>query len=254
MDIRSHARPRGREFRAGGPPRPARPPQWATSLHQRMRPRCPQFWPRPSCGHANNICLETGLSRRERRLHPRDRGSHQGIRRLRGGERGLPAGGTRHHPRPDRTERRRQDHLLQPAHQVPEPDARAHPLQRPRHHAAGAGRRRAPRTGALVPDLRRVPAPDGAGECPRRPAAQARRLVRFLALEARPRRLQRARAGADRRMSAWRRSRTRPRSSCPTAASARSRSPPRWRSIPRCCCSTSRWPAWGTRTSTASPR
>ena len=64
----------------------------------------------------------------------------------------------RHHPCPDRPQRRRQDHLLQPADQVPQPDARAHHLQRPRHHRHAAGRRRAARAGALVPDLRRVPA------------------------------------------------------------------------------------------------
>ena len=33
-------------------------------------------------------------------------------------------------------ERRRQDHLLQPAHQVPQADARPHPLSGPRHHGA----------------------------------------------------------------------------------------------------------------------
>ena len=39
-------------------------------------------------------------------------------------------------PRPDRAERRRQDHGLQPAHQIPAADARPHRLQRPRHHRA----------------------------------------------------------------------------------------------------------------------
>ena len=46
-----------------------------------------------------------------------------------------------------------------------------------------------------------------------------------------------------------RRARTSWRAISPTAASACWRSRPRWRSIRRCCCSTSRWPAWGTRTS-----
>src|SRR4051812_49792141 len=41
------------------------------------------------------------------------------------------------------------------------------------------------------------------------------------------------------------------RSSSPTAASAPWRSPPRSPSTPRCCSSTSQWPAWATRTSTA---
>ena len=40
----------------------------------------------------------------------------------------------------------------------------------------------------------------------------------------------------------------------PTAASARWRSRRPWRSIRRCCCSTSRWRAWATRTSIASRR
>ena len=40
----------------------------------------------------------------------------------------------------------------------------------------------------------------------------------------------------------------------PTAASARSSSPPRSPSSPSCCCSTNRWRAWATRTSTASQR
>ena len=134
------------------------------------------------------------------------------------------------------------------------PTPRPHRLQGARHHRAGARRRGAARAGALVPDLRGVPAPDRARERAHRAAAQARRLVRFLALEARARRLQRARAGADRRRRACRLRARRRRSSCPTAASARSRSRPRSRSIPKCCCSTSRWRAWGTRTSSASAR
>ena len=51
-----------------------------------------------------------------------------------------------------------------------------------RHHRARAGRRRAARAGALVPDFGGVPASDRAGERAHRAAAQARRLVRFLAL------------------------------------------------------------------------
>ena len=62
------------------------------------------------------------------------------------------------------------------------------------------------------------------------------------------------RAGADRRRRPVGVRAMSPRSNCPMAASARSRSRPRSRSIPRCCCSTSRPPAWATRTSTASPR
>ena len=57
-------------------------------------------------------------------------------------------------------------------------------LQRPRHHRDEAGRHRPARPRALLPDLGRVPAPDGARERPHRAAAQARRLVRLLALRA----------------------------------------------------------------------
>ena len=45
------------------------------------------------------------------------------------------------HPRADRPQRRRQDHLLQPPHPLPDPDPRAHPLQRARHHRLAALRR-----------------------------------------------------------------------------------------------------------------
>ena len=64
---------------------------------------------------------------------------------------------------------------------------------------------------------------------------------------------QRARAGAARCRSASPTGPIRSRSSSPMAASARWRSPRRWRSTPRCCCSTNRWRASASRTSTASP-
>ena len=66
-------------------------------------------------------------------------------------------------------------------------------LQGPRHHPTGGRRCRAPRPGALVPDLGGVPASHRAGERAHRVAAQARRLVRFLALRERARHLQRPR-------------------------------------------------------------
>ena len=82
----------------------------------------------------------------------------------------------------------------------------------------------------------------------------ARRLVRLLALAQRARTASTtARVGADRRCRPVGLRRSCRRSNCPMAASARSRSRPRSRSIRRCCCSTSRPPAWATRTSTASP-
>ena len=163
--------------------------------------------------------------------------------------------GARHHPRADRPERRRQDHLLQPAHEVPQPDARAILYKGrdiSRLQPADVARLG---SGALVPDLGGVPASHGAGERPHRAAAaQARRFVRFLALRGVLRRLD---AEALELVDAGRPRGVRPahrRWSCPMAASARSRSRRRWRSIPRCCCSTSRWRAWATRTSSASRR
>ena len=99
--------------------------------------------------------------------------------------------------------------------------------------AREAGADRAPRHHPLVPDFGRVPAPDGAGERARRPAAQARHLVPLLAARASLRTLDAQRAAicstevdlrdfadaADGRPAA-------------TAASARWRSPPRWRWSP----------------------
>ena len=74
-----------------------------------------------------------------------------------------------------------------------QPTRGPHPLQGPRHHRDAAGRCRAARAGALVPDLGGVPASDGAGERAHRAAAPARRLVRFLALANGARRSQRPR-------------------------------------------------------------
>ena len=58
-------------------------------------------------------------------------------------------------------------------------------LQGPRHHRDAPGRRRAARSGALVPDFGGVSASDRARERARRAAAQARRQFRLLALEER---------------------------------------------------------------------
>ena len=76
-------------------------------------------------------------------------------------ERRRPRRRARHHPRADRPERRRQDHLLQPAHQVPAADRGQHHLQRARHHRAcrPADIARLGH-GALVPDLGGFPAAD----------------------------------------------------------------------------------------------
>ena len=170
-------------------------------------------------------------------------------------QRRQPAGRARHHPCADRAERRRQDHLLQPADQVPAADPGPHHLQGPRHHArcrrprwrgsAWCARSRSRRCFRISPCWRTC-----ASRCSASAAARSTSGARSRVLE----RVQRARAGADRRCRAVRLCRMRPRSNCPMAASARSRSPRRWRSIRRCCCSTSRPPAWATRTSSGSRR
>ena len=125
-----------------------------------------------------------GLRRGAKRSHPRDGGFDQGIRRLRRRAIGQFARRPRQHSCLDRAERRRQDHLLQPPHQVPGADARPHRVRRPRHHGGEARRRGAPRPRPLVPDFGRVPAFDRFGECAHRAAAPPRQLVRLLALEA----------------------------------------------------------------------
>jgi branched-chain amino acid transport system ATP-binding protein len=60
-----------------------------------------------------------------------------------------------------------------------------HCLQGPGHHGASADRDCSPRPGALVPDFSGVSASHLPREHPHRFAAQARRLVRFLALQTR---------------------------------------------------------------------
>ena len=75
-----------------------------------------------------------------------------------------PARPPRDDSRADRPQWRGQDHLLQPAHALPRADARAHPLQRARHHGLAARRDRAARPRALLSDLRRLPASHPARE------------------------------------------------------------------------------------------
>src|SRR2546426_166510 len=81
---------------------------------------------------------------RDVRRHPRDRGAHQGVPRLRGREERRPPRAARLDPRADRAQRGRQDDLLQPPHALPDADGGTHPLQRPRHHGEQARRDRAP--------------------------------------------------------------------------------------------------------------
>ena len=60
-----------------------------------------------------------------------------------------------------------------------EPSAGQIYLRRPRHHRRAAGRYRAARPGALVPDLGGVPASERARECPGR-ACSGRSATRFI--------------------------------------------------------------------------
>ena len=117
-------------------------------------------------------------------------------------------------------------------------------LQGRGHHLDVAGRHRAAGPRALVPDFGGVPAPDGAGERAHRAAAPARRQLRFLALRESCCPTMTTERSSFWPMSACRSSPTRSPANSPTAASARWRSRRRWRSIPKCCFSTSRWPAW----------
>src|SRR5262249_61236804 len=88
-----------------------------------------------------------------------------------------------------------------PADEVHESHPGADPLQGPRHHGAPSRRGGAARTGTIVSDLGRFPAPDRARKRSSRAAAPAWIVVRLLALETGTRRLQRPRHGAHRR---WR--------------------------------------------------
>ena len=136
-----------------------------------------------------------------------------------------------------------------------QPTRGTHPLQGPRHHRPAAGRGGAARPGAQLPDLGGVPASDRAARmCAWRCSARAAAVFDFWRSERVLRRYDERARGAARRCRADRLRRHRRPGCCPTAASARWRSPPRWRSTRRCCCSTSRPPAWRTRTSTASWR
>ena len=108
--------------------------------------------------------------------------------------------------------------------------------------AGGCG---AARHGAFVSDLGGISASDRARECAHCVAAPPRRLIRFLALQKRAARARRTRQGAPSPMSGCPPIRTCWRPNYPMAASGRSRSRPRWRSIRNSSCWTSRPPGMG---------
>ncbi len=126
-----------------------------------------------------------------------------------------------------------------------QPTRGQHRLQGPGHHRARAGRRCAARPRCARSRFRRCFRISRVLENVRI-ALQRKRggSFDFWRSTRVARSVQRARAGADRRRRPRRLRATCRRSNCPMAASARSRSRPRWRSIRRCCCSTSRPPAW----------
>ena len=148
----------------------------------------------------------------------------------------------------DRPERRRQDHADRPALRPTGAGFRPHPLRRPRHHRAAAAAPQPARSGALVPDHLAVPRPERARQCGAGGAGACRALVPLLAPCARGRRscaqparaalarvgLGRARRLAGLRPEPWR---------APSAGDRHGAGRP----ARACCCSTSRWPAWGRR-------
>ena len=139
------------------------------------------------------------------------------------------------HPCADRPERRGQDDLLQPAHALPDADPRRD-LSSTAREITGSRPSAIARMGhgPLVPDLRGVPAPHGALENVRI-ALQRKRghSFDFWRSERDAGRARRARARAARRGRARRLRTSDGGGDCPTAASVRSRSPPRSRSTRR---------------------
>ncbi len=101
------------------------------------------------------------------------------------------SGPARQHPRADRPERRGQDDVLQPAHEVPAAHARRDPLQRPRHHrsrpadVARLGLVRSFQISAVFPHLTVL-------ENVRIALQRSAAIVRFLALRERAARARRA--------------------------------------------------------------
>ena len=192
-------------------------------------------------------------SSQARRGAARLQGRHQALRRIHRRRRR----GHRHRrpqaARPDRSQRGRQDHAVQPDLG----DVLARPghgrAGRPVHRRPGAGRGHGAWPGALVPDHQPVslaqrvgaPAPGRAGTLAQPVQSPAPRL-RARAGEPRD-----ARAGeVPRARRAWSKS---PCRACPTAGSAWSRSAWRWQPSRAAFCSTSRWSAWRRPSASASP-
>ena len=161
-------------------------------------------------------------------------GADQGVQGLRRRQERRPEGPAPHHPCADRAQRRGQDDLLQPAHPLPDADGAAascstaatSPALRRRQSLAWGWRGRS-RSRRCFRTCR------CARTCASRCSASCGNSFYFWRSETRARQARtRARSSWSRR-SASPRSPSSRRSICPTAASARWRSPPRSRSIPR---------------------
>ena len=126
-------------------------------------------WAKRFCGaSASSATSHDHAAARDPRLWPQFR------RACRGPRHQLPAR-ARRPPRADRPQRRRQDHVHQPAHRRAAADHRRGPAQWPRHHRGRAGRARQARHRPHLPDQPAVPRALGAGERLYRGVRAARR-------------------------------------------------------------------------------
>ena len=175
--------------------------------------------------------------------HARDPRALEILRRRQGDRRRLARFRRRLAHRRDRPERRGQEHILQPDHRRAEAGCRPDPARRRRYRRALAARDRAPRHRPRLPGGEHLSLADGAGDHAgrrlRRPAPRQRAAPAFPAW---PRRA----TAPSMRWNCWGlpASATGPRRRCRMATRSCSISRSRWCSIQRCCCSTSRPPAW----------
>src|ERR1700734_1962589 len=121
-----------------------------------------------------------------RRCDPGNAVAVQGVQGVRGGRRRITQGAVRRDPRADRSERRRQDDVLQFAHQVLATDVGGDLLPRREHHPGEACGYRPPRHRPFLPDMRGIPASYGFGERARGSAARPVDVISFLALGKKP--------------------------------------------------------------------
>ena len=159
------------------------------------------------------------------------RAADQGVQGLRRRQQRQPARAPRHDPRADRPQRRRQDDLLQPADQVPDADARARSSSTAttsratrRRRSRAAASIRSFQISAVFPHLTVLENVRVALQRTLGTSFHFWRSEALAATSSTPARMELLDEVDLRRVR-----RASPRSSCATAASARSRSPPRWR-------------------------